>query len=142
MSLLPRRQQSAQSETHNREETPAANPEVTKRTIEVSGILLPWEYHNPYAAAFPDDYPEGDNYRNGEVFIPLDTLYELNEQGRDDSMFGSAFLLGWTEGLVLVALGFAEKETRGGFHSTPVLKDWLDKQSAQESDAAPAPPQL
>ncbi len=100
---------------------------VTARTIEQRGITLPWERWS-YPAVFKDGRnltPERPHPSvledSGEVFIPMDTLYELAEQDRWDSQFGSAFLLGAHEGLALEAAGLAERETRGGYHRTDAL---------------------
>lgn len=61
-----------------------------------------------------------------EVYVCEDTLVELGEQGRWDSQFGkSAVTLAGPVGEALVSIGFAEKETRGGYHGTPALVEFL-----------------
>lgn len=101
------------------------------RVVEQKGITLPWERWSP-RAVFRDGVnltPERPDppvlQDSGEVFVPLDTLYELAEQGIWDSQFGSAFLLGAYEGLALEAAGLAERETKGGYHRTDKLVEWL-----------------
>jgi hypothetical protein len=106
--------------------------QVTTRTVEEKGIVLPWERWS-YPAVFRDGVnltPERKHPSviedSGEVFVPMNTIYELAEQDRWDSQFGSAFLLGPDEGLALEAAGLAERETKGGYHRTDKLLTWLE----------------
>ena len=87
----------------------------TTRTIEEKGIELPWERRaNPWEA-----HPAMGS--SGIVFIPVSTLEELAEQDVWDSQFGSAFLLGYHEGLALEQAGLAVRETKGGYHRSEKL---------------------
>lgn len=113
--------------------------EVTTRTVEQRGIVLPWqrvEQTGPITlpggrVAFEDHPPKGTVLDEGEVFIPLDTLYALLEQERWDSQFEHAFLLDYHEGLALEAAGLAQRETRGGYHRTQALVDLLARLERQ-----------
>lgn len=104
---------------------------VVTRTVEQRGIELPWqrvERYGPYTTAegkTVDKPPKGTVLEEGTVFIPLSTLEELSEQDVWDSQFGSAFLLDYHEGLALKAVGLAAEETRGGFHRTEKLLEFL-----------------
>lgn len=61
-----------------------------------------------------------------EVYVSEDTLVQLAEQGRWDSQFGkSAVTLDGPTGEALVSINFAEKETRGGYHGTPALMEFV-----------------
>ena len=109
-------------------------PQVVSETRVIRGIRLPWqrvERTGPIPTAdgrvmHADHAPKGTVLDSGEVFIPLETLEELAEQGQWDSQFGSAYLLGTHEGLALEAAGLAERETRGGYHRTDALRAFLD----------------
>lgn len=111
-----------------------AFPALTSETRIVKGIVLPWqrvERSGPLTTSdgnthFEDRPPKGTVLDSGEVFIELNTLYELAEQDRWDSQFGSALLLGSREGLALVEAGLAEEETRGGFHRTDLLLAFIE----------------
>lgn len=106
---------------------------IVTKTVEVKGVNLPWEMWTPNPV-FKDGVnltPERPNppelLKSGDVFISEDTLYELESQGRWDSQFGSALLLDPYKGLALEAKGWAERETRGGYHGTEKLKKWMRK---------------
>lgn len=110
-------------------------PALTTRTIEVKGIVLPWEEVERYGSdltyadgrqMYPERKPTGTVVASGEVFISLDTLYELSEQDVWDSQFGSAYLLGHHEGLALEKAGLAVRETRGGYHRSETLLKFLE----------------
>lgn len=115
------------------ESTPVVFPEVVCETRTIEGIKVPWqrvERSGPLTKAdgsvhFEDRAPKGTVLESGEVFIPLSQLEELSEQGQWDSQFGEAFLLGAYEGYALEALGYAEQETRGGYHGTEALAAFL-----------------
>jgi len=107
-------------------------PTVTSRTIVEDGIVLPWERWTVPPVILADGRnvtPDRPNppvlQETGEVFIPLNLLYELGEQDQWTSAFGNAFLLGPHEGLALEAAGFAVRETKGGYHRTDALVAWL-----------------
>ena len=60
------------------------------------------------------------------VWVPLQLLGELDEQGQWDSQFGSAFIaLNRDQQRVLTARGLAVKETRGGCHRGPELEAFV-----------------
>lgn len=111
----------------------AAFPALTTETRTIKGVLLPWkrvETCGPMTGAdgtvwYADRPPKGTIVESGEVFIELNTLYELSEQDTWDSQFGSALLLGIHEGLALVEAGLAVQETRGGFHRTERLMEFI-----------------
>lgn len=108
-------------------------PEITTQTRVIEGIVLPWqrvERTGPQRLdngiiIGEDRPPKGTVVESGEVFIDINTLYDLSEQDRWDSQFGSACLLGPWEGLALVEAGLAEEETRGGFHRTDLLMEFI-----------------
>lgn len=112
--------------------------EVTSETRVVHGIRLPWQRiektgpmtgHNG-VVFYADAPPKGTVLESGEVFVPFEVLEELAEQGEWDSQFGSAFLLGVHEGLALEQVGFAVQETRGGYHRTDALVEFLNNRYA------------
>ena len=112
--------------------------EVTTRTVEQRGIWLPWERWSVPPVFGRDGTnltPERPNppvlEDSGDVFVPVDTLYELAEQDTWDSQFGKVLLLDAHEGLALVAAGFAVHETRGGYHRTEKLTGWIDANEEQ-----------
>lgn len=85
-------------------------------TKKVTGIVL----------TVPEGVRECHAHRVGrEVFVPRETLEQLADQDRWDSSFGEVLLLETNVGLALEGVGFAEQETRGGWHGTPELKQWL-----------------
>lgn len=117
-----------------------AFPALTSETRTVRGIRLPWERIERYGpTTYPngqvsDDPPKGTVLESGEVFIDLDTLYQLAEQDVWDSQFAEALLLGYHEGLALEAAGLAAQETRGGFHRTDLLLAFIKSvESSSES---------
>jgi len=60
------------------------------------------------------------------VWIPLDLLGELDEQGPWDADFGSAFIsLKRDQEQALIARDLAVKETRGGCHRGPALTAFM-----------------
>lgn len=107
-------------------------PMIT-RTIEQRGIELPWqrvERYGPYeindgSGRYTDNPPKGTVLDSGVVFIPLSTLEDLAEQDVYDSQFGRVLLLDYHEGLALEAAGLAAKETKGGYHRTDKLLEFL-----------------
>ncbi len=60
------------------------------------------------------------------VFVRLSTLGELAEQGPYDSDAGRVLLLDKDEAAVLVAHGLAIRETRGGYHGSPMLERFFE----------------
>ena len=120
--------------------------EIRTRTIEEKGIVLPWERTERYGCdllyptgharegevMYPDRKPTGTVIETGEVFVPLQTLYDLADQDVWDSQFGSAFLLSNQEGLALVGHGLAEQETKGGYHRTQKLLEFLEGLEADQ----------
>jgi hypothetical protein len=59
------------------------------------------------------------------VWFPAGLLEELSEQGRYDSQFGGAFTAASRDQeRVLLTRGLAEKETRGGLHAGPGMKNF------------------
>ena len=114
-------------------------PAVESRTVEEKGISLPWQRRERYGSEmvypkgharegetiYPERQPTGTVIESGWVFIPMKTLYELSEQELWNSQFGSAFLLGYHEGLALEAAGLADQETKGGYHRTDALLAFL-----------------
>ena len=113
---------------------PVSYPAIVEETRVVRGIRLPWQRVErdgprtlPDGTIFGSDRPtKGTVLESGEVFIPLADLQELAEQDQWDSQFGMTFLLGTYEGYALTAAGLAEQETRGGYHRTDALLDFLD----------------
>jgi hypothetical protein len=62
------------------------------------------------------------------VWFPASLLEELSEQGRYDSQFGDAFIAASRDQeKVLLARGLAEKETRGGLHAGPAMKQFWEE---------------
>ena len=60
------------------------------------------------------------------VWVPLNLLGELDEQGVWDSQFGDAFIdLDRDQERVLIARDLAVKETRGGCHRGPALTAFM-----------------
>jgi hypothetical protein len=98
---------------------------ICTRTIEQRGIELPWREIKRYE---PD---KGKVLGEGTVFVPLDTLCELAEQDRWASQFGSVLLLDYQEGLALERAGLAERETKGGYHRTDLLLEFLAQNDLQ-----------
>jgi hypothetical protein len=101
----------------------------TTQIVVVEGIELPWQELKPYE---PD---KGSVLREGTVFVSMDTLYQLSEQGLWDSSFGNVLLLDYLEGLALEAAGLAERETRGGHHRTDLLMEFLMRYEKRAVDA-------
>lgn len=64
-------------------------------------------------------------HRGSAVFLTIDLLEEVDQQGVWDSQFGRVLLVDSLEGCALVQLGWAVEETRGGYHGTDELKAWL-----------------
>lgn len=108
-------------------------PVITK-TVEVKGIELRWERVERYGpntmliatAESQRRPPKGTVLESGTVFIPLSTLEEVAEQDVYDSAFGRVLLLGYYEGLALEAAGLAARETKGGYHRTDKLMEFLE----------------
>lgn len=107
-------------------------PEWTTRTVVQRGIELPWERIERYGPTvirgilrFTDRPPKGTVLESGTVFIPASTLYELAEQDVYDSQFGKVLLLGTHEGYALEQAGLAVEETKGGYHRTDKLLEFL-----------------
>lgn len=107
---------------------------IESRVNTTKGIYVPWQKverqgpieMNDGRIWGKDREPKGTVLGEGMVFVPFDTLYALYEQGHWDSQFGSALILNDPkEALALEALGFAEEETRGGYHGTDKLRDWM-----------------
>lgn len=84
---------------------------IEVRTIK--GIVLPWEWVNPYDAQ--------KEKRNGEAFIEWSVLDELAEQDVWRSQIFGAFLIEQDQGLALEQAGLAIHENRGGYHRTDEL---------------------
>jgi hypothetical protein len=111
---------------------------VEVRTIEQRGITLPWERWSPTPVfrdgvnLTPDRPNPPERTDSGEVFVPVETLYELAEQDMWDSQFGKVLLLGTYEGLALEAAGLAVRETRGGYHRTDALVELIELLEAGE----------
>jgi hypothetical protein len=61
------------------------------------------------------------------VWFPAELLEELSEQGPYDSQFGPALSVKTDQERVLLARGLAEKETRGGLHAGPAMKQFWDE---------------
>lgn len=91
----------------------------TSRTVVQKGIELLWEQRKAYE---PD---KGKVVRTGRVFITEETLWELSKQGQWDSQFGGSYLLAMDQGLALEQAGLAVRETKGGYHSTEKLREFL-----------------
>ena len=93
---------------------------VTK-TVEVEGIELPYHWESAYP---------GSTFKpqSGKVFIEADTLIEVSEQDQWAGAFGESLVIAprWAD-LALEQAGLAVRETRGGVHGTPALKELLKK---------------
>lgn len=98
---------------------------VIARTTWVLGIELPWQEIKRY------DPEKGTVLREGRVFVEMSTLYAVSEQGVWESQFGNVLLLDYLEGLALEAAGLAEQETRGGYHTTELLTEFLREYEAR-----------
>lgn len=57
------------------------------------------------------------------VFVDGETIENLADQDRWDSDFGKVLLLDRDVARVLVAGGYAEQETRGGYHRGPKIDE-------------------
>jgi hypothetical protein len=68
------------------------------------------------------------------VWFPAELLEQLADQGSYDSQFAPALLVKTDQERVLLARGLAMKETRGGLHAGPAMKQFW-----QEFTFAPAP---
>jgi hypothetical protein len=69
------------------------------------------------------------------VWFPAELLEELAEQGPYTSQFGQAFSVRTDQERVLLARGLAEKETRGGLHAGPAMKQfWAEFEFAGVPD--------
>jgi hypothetical protein len=60
------------------------------------------------------------------VWFPAGLLEELSEQDRYASQSGQAFSVKTDQERVLLARGLAEKETCGGLHAGPAMKQFWD----------------
>lgn len=108
-------------------------PQIATETRIIYGVRLPWQRVEKYgpnqdpSGAWSDHPPKGTVLDSGEVFVSLSTLEELAEQDEWDSQFGSAFLLDLHQGLALEAAGLAVSETRGGYHRSESLQQFIDE---------------
>jgi hypothetical protein len=108
-------------------------PEIVTETRIIKGIKLPWERWT-YPAVIDDNgknlTPERPHppilMDKGEVFIDMDTLYELAGQDRWESQYGKVLLLTTYEALALVQAGLAEEETRCGYHRTKKMVKFME----------------
>lgn len=64
-------------------------------------------------------------HRGTDVFLTMTLLEECAEQGTWDSQFGQVLLINPAEGCALRQLGWAAQETKGGYHGTDALREWL-----------------
>lgn len=101
----------------------------------VHGVTMRWEYRAryDYLAGEAERWghqrprPKGELLAEGTVFVPLELIERLNEQGHWDSQFGSPFIdLSPRQGWALEQAGFAVQETRGGYHRTDYTQGLLD----------------
>ena len=104
----------------------------SSRTIKQDGIILPWQRVEPYGPfTFPDGRvtdkpPKGTVLESGEVFVPMDVLYEVSQRTSTDAMFGvTPPDVGYHEQMALEQAGLARGETRGGCHGTEKLHTFL-----------------
>lgn len=114
-------------------------PRISTKAVEVKGVILPWERVERYGPSttawgvYIDKPPKGTVLDSGEVFVPLSDLYELAEQRRWDSSFGSSFsLTSYLAKLAVVKAGWAVEETRGGIHGTDALRTWLNTETGND----------
>lgn len=96
-----------------------------ERQITQRGITLPYREE---IKRYDDEAGQlmVKDVREGEVFVTASDLYELSEQDTWDSQFGKVLLLGHFEGIALEQAGLAIRETRGGYHRSDTLADYLD----------------
>lgn len=113
---------------------------LTRRMVEVTGLA--WKGHIVARPKRTGTYPDGRTFTqkaiefDADVFIPTDALWAVSERTTDDYIMGNpAPQIGYHEQHVLVHLGLAEEETRGGIHGTVALRVLLERGA---DPAAPA----
>lgn len=98
-------------------------PVVTSRMVEEKGIVLPFTIPG-ISPSFPGGVSREE--RKGDVFVPMNTLYEIVEETLEDGIevYGSYVNLDAEVAYALEALGWVEATTGHSWSGTKALWVW------------------